>query len=305
MSSSTFGKAAASLAVIAMAATPVAAKKAGSLRDLVGISGASAESELQRRGFEYKSGDKSGTVSTTWWWHRGDKDCVAVAVSNGRVAGIDDAKAADCGEKGGGGSGAAIAAGAIGALAIGAILLSKKDKDKHREQYQQDWQPVEAYNTQSGRLRIFRNPSKDARVQQEVSEGTRLRNFGCDQYNGESWCEVTTMNGRTTGWARDRYLRPVDQGYPGGGGGWGSGGGGGWGGGGSYPAEFADLDGTRVPGAEAALRDRGFRNVDGFSSGSTRYTIWYRSGSRQCVQMGAANGRVANIVDIRTHPSCR
>jgi hypothetical protein len=292
-------RAAASLAVIAMAAAPLAAKKANSLRDLVGAAGAGAESELGRRGFEYQRGDKTDRVSTTWWWHRGDKDCIAVDVTDGRVAGITDAKPADCGKKGGGGD-TAVAVGALGVLAVGALLLSKKDKDKHREQYQQDWQAVEASNTQSGRLRIFRNPSKDARVQQEVREGTRLRNYGCDQYNGESWCEVTTMNGRTTGWARDRYLRPVDQGYPGGGGG------GGWGGsGGSYPAEFADLDGRRAPKAEAALRDRGFRNVDGFSSGSTRYTIWYRGQSRQCVQMGVANGRVANIVDIRTHPSCR
>jgi len=46
-------------------------------------------------------------------------------------------------------------------------------------------------------------------VRREVAEGTQLRNYGRDEYGGESWCEVSTLDYRTRGWARDRYLRPA------------------------------------------------------------------------------------------------
>ncbi len=296
------GYATASLAVTAMAIAPISAKKAESLRDLVGVSGASAETQLSQRGFEYISGNKNNTISTTYWWHRDGKDCVAVEVSNGRVARINDTRAEDCGKKSGGND-AAIAAAAIGAVAIGAILLSSKDKDKHRDQYNQDWQEVQVHNTQSGSLRIFRNPDKNSRVRDEVREGTFLRNYGCDNYNGESWCQVRTMNGRTEGWARDRYLR-VTGNYPGGGWGGSGGSGGNWGGSGGS-GQYGYLTGMRPERAQNALRDRDFRIVDSYDAGRTSYSIWYSARSRECLQMAVANDRVSSVVDIRTHRRCR
>lgn len=287
--------AAAALAVTAMASAPIAAKKAESLRDLVGVSGASAETQLTQRGFEYISGNKSNNSSFTYWWDSKGKDCVRVEVRNGEVAAITDAKAEDCGKKSG--NDGAIAAAAIGAVAIGALLLSRKDKDKHREEYQQDWQQVQVHNTQSGSLRIFRNPDKNSRVRGEVREGDFLRNYGCDNYNGESWCEVTTTNGRTRGWARDRYLRVTDYRPDNG-----------WGGpdwNGSGNGQYGYLTGARPARAEDVLRDRGFRVVDNSRSGSTYYSIWYQNRSRECLQMAVANDRVQSVVDIGRHPRCR
>jgi len=288
-----FKYAMASIAVAAMAAAPIAAKKADSVRDLNGSRAAGAETELRQRGFEYVSGNKNEYASNSYWWDSRDKDCIVVEVMEGKVMTINDAKAEDCGHKSG--SGAAVAAAAIGAVAIGALLLSRKDKDKHRQEYNQDWQNVQVYNTQSGSLRIFRDPSKDARVRRDVREGTILRNYGCDMYNGESWCEVRTSDGRTTGWARDRYLRVTDSysTYPS------------YGSGSSRPAQFTDLRGARAAGADSTLSQRGFRNVDGFKSGTTAYTIWFRGSSRQCIQMAVADGRVSSVVDIRSHPKCR
>jgi hypothetical protein len=280
--------AAAALAVTAMAAAPIAAKKAETLRDLVGVSGASAETQLAQRGFEFITGNSNNTASYTYWWDSKGKDCVVVEVRNGKVAAITDAKAEDCGKKSS--NDAAIAAAAIGAVAIGAILLSRKDKDKHREQYQQDWQRVQVHNTQSGQLRIFRKPDKDSRVQARVREGEFLRNYGCDNYNGESWCEVSTINGRTMGWARDRYLRVTDWQTPDYG---------------SDTGQYAYLTGARPARAEDVLIQRGFRTVDKFRSGKTYYSIWYQVRSRECLQMAVADNRVESVVDIRTHPRCR
>jgi hypothetical protein len=298
----------ASLAVTAMAIAPISAKKAESLRDLVGVSGAGAETQMAQRGFEYTTGNKSGSSSFTYWWHQDGKDCVRVEVSNGRVVTITDARAEDCGKKSGGGNDAAIAAAAIGAVAIGALLMSGKDKDRHREQYNQDWQPVEVHNTQSGSARIFRRPDKDSRVVDDVREGTRLRNYGCERSNGEIWCQVSTLNGRTQGWARDRYLRVADYGWGGSGGsggGWG-GSGGGWGGsGGSGGGQYGYLTGARPARAEDVLRDRGFRTVDSYNSGRNYYSIWHNARTRECLQMAVTNDRVSSINDIRGHPRCR
>lgn len=199
-------------------ATPVSAKSADSLQDLVGIRASAGESALQARGFEFaKAGDDTADSRSTYWWNRSRDDCIMVRTADGRYVEIRNSSDSDC-SKGSGGSGGAIAAGVIGAAVLGAILLSRKDRNKPTDGgYQHDWQQVEVYNLQSGSMRIFDSPSTNARVRAQVRAGTILRNYGCDQYGGESWCEVATINGRTTGWARDRYLRPAygeDQ-YPG------------------------------------------------------------------------------------------
>jgi hypothetical protein len=123
------------------------------------------------------------------------------------------------------------------------------------------------------------------------------------------------MNGRTQGWARDRYLR-VTGNYPGGGwggsggsgGGWGGSGGsgGGWGGsGGSGSGQYGYLTGARPARAEDVLRDRGFRIVDTSNSGRTYYSVWFSRRTRECVRMTVANDRVQSVNDIRSHPRCR
>ena len=272
-----------------MVATPALAKSADSLQDLIGAKGAGGETELQARGFEHVETKKDATASHSFWWNASKKDCIEVVTIDGRYSSIADVSNSECGQKSS--NGTAVAAAAIGAVALGALLLSRKDKDKHQQEYNQDWQEVEVYNLQTGTLRIFRDPSKDSRQRGTVGAGTILRNYGCDMYGGESWCEVSTMNGRTRGWARDRYLRATTS-RPGYGSGYNS------------PAQYSDLNGARASSADSSLRQRGFRNVDGFKSGYTAYTVWYRSSSRQCVQMTVADGRVQDIRDIRTHPKC-
>ena len=201
-------RAVAASVMLAMVATPVLAKSASSLQDLVGANGAGGESQLRARGFEFaKAGDGTSTSKVSYYWNEADKDCVRVETYDGRYTSIRDASHGDCGK--GSGNAGAIAAGAIGAAVIGAILLSRKDKNRPNDNgYQHDWQQVEAYNLQSGSLRIFVSPDKNSRVRRDVPEGTQLRNYGCDEYYGESWCEVATLDNRTRGWARDRYLRP-------------------------------------------------------------------------------------------------
>ena len=53
------------------------------------------------------------------------------------------------------------------------------------------------------------------------------------------------------------------------------------------------------------LERRGFRQVDNFTSGNTRYSIQWQPESRQCVQVTIADGRFYDLRDIGRHPKCR
>lgn len=226
-----YGRSLAAAVAIALTAGQALAKSADTLQDLVGATTAQAEGTLSQRGWSLAASGSAGGESHGYWWNASRKDCVKLTAREGRYAAVEDAKAGDCNQKSSGsGTGTAVAVAAVGAAAVAAILLSRKSKDRNDGGYQPEWQQVEAYNLDSGSLRIFSQPSKNARVVRSVGSGTVLRNFGCDDYNSESWCEVATMDGRTNGWARDRYLRVTDNaGYPGNnGGGWS--GGNNWGG---------------------------------------------------------------------------
>ena len=76
--------------------------------------------------------------------------------------------------------------------------------------------------------------------------------------------------------------------------------------GGYHPAvSFSDLKGARAAGGMGALEDRGFVQVDNFTSGNTRYSIQYRPESRQCVQVTIADGHFYDLRDIGSNPHCR
>lgn len=70
-------------------------------------------------------------------------------------------------------------------------------------------------------------------------------------------------------------------------------------------AQIADLKDARAAGGMSELENRGFRQVDNFTSGNTRYSIQWRPQSRQCVQVTIADGRFYDIRDIGQHPNCR
>lgn len=70
-------------------------------------------------------------------------------------------------------------------------------------------------------------------------------------------------------------------------------------------AQIADLKDARAAGGMSELERRGFRQVDNFTSGNTRYSIQYRAASRQCVQVTIADGLFYDIRDIGQHPNCR
>ena len=70
-------------------------------------------------------------------------------------------------------------------------------------------------------------------------------------------------------------------------------------------AQYRDLQGARAAGGMSELERRGFRQVDNFTSGNTRYSIQYDRAGGQCVQVTIADGHFYDLRDIGRHPNCR
>lgn len=70
-------------------------------------------------------------------------------------------------------------------------------------------------------------------------------------------------------------------------------------------AQFDDLQGARAAGGMEQLEQRGFTQVDNFTSGNTRYSIQWKADTRQCVQVTIADGHFYDLRDIGSNPKCR
>jgi hypothetical protein len=66
------------------------------LGDLVGAKAGQAEGELQRRGYEYRSGSTSGNAKYSTYYNASAGRCVMIRTEEGRYQSIVDAPMADC-----------------------------------------------------------------------------------------------------------------------------------------------------------------------------------------------------------------
>lgn len=253
------GCAAASLVLAPVAA---AAKSASSLNDLVGARAAGAESDLESRGWTMITGHKGGSASYNYWWNRDRKNCVMVTTRDGRYASITDASAGDCNQKSSGGNDAATVAAVAGGAALLAALLSHKsghhDNGQHYDDSQKEADYERGYRDGLHNSAYRNNGNNDSygsgyqngvdQRQRELAETNS--NYGGNNYGGNNGYN---NNGYNNG------------GYNNSGG----------------PVDFSDLVGVKAAGVDSDLRARGFRDVDGFESGSNgKGTIWWNGRTR-------------------------
>ena len=264
---------------IAMAIAPVAAmaKSASSLSDLVGARAGQAEGDLESRGWTMITGHKGGSASYNYWWSRDRKACVMVTTRDGRYSSITDTTAGDCNQKSGGSNDAATVAAVAGGAALLAALLSHKSGHHDDGQHMNDSQKEAEYERgyKDGlHNSAYRNNSNNDSYSSGYQNGVNQRDQELNR--GDSY-------GNNNGYGSN-YRNS----------------------GGSSPAQFNDLVGAKAAGVETDLQSRGFRNVDGFESGSNgKGTIWWNGRTRQCLQMITVNGRADSIEDIQTHQNCR
>lgn len=247
-------------------AAPAMAKSADALRDLVGARAAGAETQLETRGWVFVDGHKGDSSVHNYWWSAARKDCVEVVTRDGSIASIADAANSDCNQKDkGGDAGAAIAA--VGIVALGAALLS------HKKGHHDDGNHYDDQNSEAQYERGYR----------DGLHSETYHNYDRSDAYGSGYSAGVQQRGRET--AHRDYGNRHSGGY--------------------QPSVYVgDLNGARAAGADSELTRRGFRNVDGFKSGNTAYTIWSKRDTKQCLQMTVADGRVYDIRDIGTHPKC-
>lgn len=248
---------------------PVMAQTPGNVRDLVGAKAAGGEEALQSRGFVHIKSERGDDRTWSYWWQPSRKECLSVAVVDGRFDSITSSPAPDCNQSVSKKSdGAAVAAGVGIAALIGAIALAHKSKDH-----------------ESGKH--YDNASEDSAYERGYRDG--LYNQSYHNYDRST----PYSNGYQAGVAQrghETSYRDVHRSNAGG-----------------YAAsvDVNDLVNTRAAGAETAMQSRGFHNVDALKSGTSSYTIWYNGRTRQCIQMGVAEGRVQNMSDIGSSKHCR
>lgn len=322
---------------LSMTVTPVLARSANTLADLVGARGSSGESQLQARGFAYAKDGPAGDTKVGYWWHAGDKNCVRVETYDGRYTSITDAKDSDCGH--GGPSTGAVVAGVAGVALIAALLASKSSKDAKKDyNYQQQQDYDRGYS--DGYYAYAYNAYGDANAygagyragQEQRNNGNGNPGYGQQGYRdligaraagasdeldrrGYNQLNNYASNGirYSTRWraqSRECIQVSVRNGRISDirnvaasrycrnqGGSWSGFGGGNW---------YTRLVGAADAGARNQLQVNGFYQVDSFSSGRNGYgTVWYNRNSHQCLQVITVNGRVDSANNIQTHPRCR
>lgn len=255
-----------SLACLAMAATPALAEKASQLVSLNGMTADRAESTLASRGFTFADSNTNSMGYTySYWWHSGSKNCVSIEAYKGTIETVNDAAASDCHQKEGNGNGTAAAA--VGVVAGAAILGALLS---HKSHHHEDNKHL-----------------SDAQAEQQYERGYT------DGLHNASYHNHDRNDAYSSGYTAGVDERNANLSHHSNRGGYVS-----------Y-AQIDDLNGARAAGGMDELERRGFRQVDNFTSGNTRYSIQYRPESRQCVQVTIADGKFYALNDIQTHAKCR
>lgn len=256
---------------LSLAVTGVAhGQEAGGLRDLVGARAAGGETQLQSRGWVHIKTETGDDRKWSYWWQPQQRSCVSIAVVDGRFDAITPTPAPDCNQRAGGKgpSGAAVAAGVGLAAIIGAIALAHKSHNHENGQHY----PDEASDG------VFDRGYRDGLYNQPYHNFDRAEPYSRGYEAGVA--QRTRETGHRDGHRADGagYRPSVD---------------------------LNDLVDARGSSADGEMQRRGFRNVGGLKSGTSSYTYWFNGRTRQCVQMGVAEGRVQNVTDIGTYQGCR
>jgi len=247
------------------------------IQDLVGQRASNGERALESRGYVHISSQKGGDRSFGQWWNPSTRTCATVATLNGRYDTIYTSNPIDCNQNSGPSSGsdsgsnaAAVAVGA--AILLGAIALS------HKSSHHDD----NAHSSDSYYEQEFERGHNDGLYNHHYDNHNNSDGYASGYTSGVEQRDHNTSYREHSG----RY----DRGYETAG---------------VQTGEFSDLNGSRASSADSTLRQWGFNDVDSFDSSNTRYTIWYKRSTGQCIQMTTADGRAVDVRGIGTHPACR
>lgn len=258
------------LPVAAMMLSPVslAAQTPTAIADLVGARGAGGETQLEARGYVHIKTEKGDDRAWSYWWQSARRECVTVAVVDGRFDAITTSPATDCnqgtsGKSSGSGAAAAAAVG-VGAIAIAALA--------HQSHHHADGQHL--------------SDADDAQFERGYRDGLYAQTYhNYDRSNAYS-------NGYSRGVEQRDYETRHRDGQSDSAAGY------------APAAKVNDLLTMRAASADVELQKRGFRTVNAYQAGETAYTIRSNDSTGQCVQVAVTDGRVRYISTIKKS-ACR
>lgn len=322
--------------------SPAFAQRAVQMLDIIGMDADPATRIIRNRGFEFvDSRNDNFRNRHTYWWNDRSNNCLHVVSFQGDIIRVADGTLSECRRESGGGTSAASLYGIIGQGSDPATRTLRdrgfEFADDHSDSYDNRhtywWNDgsnncvhVVSYNrvitrvedATAGECGRGREEGADqgefgdligmrssSGMEQLARRGfVQVDNFtsGTTRYSiqyrlrSRQCIQVTQADGRFTD-VRDIGSHPncSREGMAGGSSGGSS----------TTPVGFSDLQGARAAGGMSTLEERGFRQVDNFTSGNTRYSIQWREASNQCVQITIADGRFEDIRDIGEHPECR
>lgn len=313
------------LITFAMGIGVVAQDTPGNLRDLVGVRASNGENQLRGRGYTFVKTATGDDRKWSNWWNNYSRICVTVATVDGRYESIMTSPAEDCNRRtnnngnwnsggsnnGGWNNGNNNNWGWGGGKPNGVPGLGKPGvtvyDDRNFRGTSQSF-GVGRYLNGSGQFGSLRNDEASSvvvlngyKVRFCENEGNGNGSGKCDEYGAGSY--NLRLNDEAS------YIE-VTRVY--GGGNWGNNNSGGswgnndnWNGGNGGSASLYGLNGLSLYNGSVEMVRRGFRQVHVSGVGNTKYVIYWRSSSSQCVQVTVAGGRYESVNDIGSHPRCR
>ena len=271
------------VAVFVLGLSVAAQNTPSDLRDLVGVRASSGQNELRNRGYDYVKTEEGGDRKYTYYWSNSRRQCISVMTYNGRYDAIVSTPPFDCGRNNNSGG------GGFGDDRQGVTVYADKNFRGTSQSF-----GVGRFLYAGNQLGALRNDDASSVV---VDRGFRVRL--CEDEGssgaGEGKCEEYGPGRYNLRYNDKASYIEVRRGN------------GGFGAGGDYgrPVNVSDLVGRRQSNGDSQMRSRGFRNVDTEYSGNTRYGIWWRNQSRQCIQVAYVNGRYDSVTDIGNHRRCQ
>jgi hypothetical protein len=240
--------------------------QANKLQDLVGARAGQAEGDLESRGYVVTHTERSDDSIYAYWWNQSAKKCVAVRTRDGRYVSVVDTMAFDCNQN----EDKGMSAGTKVGIATSAAVIIGALALAHKSHHHDDDKHYETSNHEAEYERGFRDGLYNS----------SYHNYNnAKEYSSGYGAGVAQRNNNTSHSTRFGGYRPH--------------------------VNLSDLEGVKASSGESEMQSRGFRNVDGFKSGTSSYTIWWNGRTGQCIQVGTWDGRFASVTDIQTHPNCR
>lgn len=253
------------LFVVSVIITGAAFGQANKLQDIVGSRGSSGETMMHDRGYVMIHAEPEDDKVYSYWWNRSDKKCVMVSTTEGRYAIIVDSDPPDCNRS----DEKSLSTGAKVGIAAGAAAVVGAIVLAHKAHDHDNDKHYE-----------------DANKEAEYERGFRDGLYNNSYHNYSNAREYS--DGYSNGVEKRRQNTTYSSGF-----------------GGYRPhVNLSDLRGIRASSGESELKNRGFRNVDGYKSGGSSFTIWWNGQTRQCVSVSTYDGKYNWIGDTR-NDNCR